>query len=131
MDTTASPNRPLRISGILTAGLGVVVGLWLTGVGTAIAQTAPDYRASEAVSYADLNLTTNDGARTLLRRIDLAAKRVCGPEPSNSPLQPRLVTFYRECVAHSVEATVARIDSPLLSAMNGEQKSAGAALASR
>lgn len=131
MDTTSSPNRPLRISGILTAGLGVVVALWLTGVGTAIAQTAPDYRASEAVSYADLNLTTNDGARTLLRRIDLAAKRVCGPEPSNSPLQPRLVTFYRECVADSVDATVARIDSPLLSAMNGEQKPAGAALASR
>ncbi len=131
MDTTSSPNRPFRLAGILTAGLGVVVGLWLTGVGTAIAQTAPDYQASEAVSYADLNLTTNNGARALLHRIDLAAKRVCGPEPSNSPLQPRLRTFYRECVAASVDATVARIGSPLLSAMNGEQKTAGAAFAAR
>jgi UrcA family protein len=131
MDTTSSPNRPLRLSGFLTAGLGVVVGLWLTGVGTAIAQTAPDYRASEEVSYSDLDLATSDGARTLLRRIDLAAKRVCGPEPSNSPLQPHLTAFYGRCVSDSVDASVARIGSPLLSAMNGEQKTAGAAFAAR
>jgi UrcA family protein len=127
----ASPNRPLRISGFLTAGLAVIVGLWLTGVGTAIAQTAPDYKASESVSYADLDLSTTDGARTLLRRIDLAAQRVCGPEPSHSPLQPHLTAFYGSCVRDSVDVTVARINSPLLSAMNGEQKPAGATLASR
>jgi UrcA family protein len=132
MDTiNASPNRPLRISGFLTAGLAVIVGVWLTGVGTAIAQTAPDYRASESVSYADLDLATSDGARTLLRRIDHAAQRVCGPEPSRSSLQPHLTAFYQRCVRDSVDATVVRIDSPLLSAMNGEQKPAGAALASR
>ena len=132
MDTiNASPNRPLRISGILTAGLAVLIGVWLTGVGTAIAQTAPDYKASESVSFADLDLGTSDGARTLLRRIDLAAKRVCGPEPSHSPLQPRVTAFYHRCVTDSVDVTVARIGSPLLSAMNGEQKPASAALASR
>jgi UrcA family protein len=130
MDTT-SPNRPLRISGFLTAGLGVVIAIWLTGVGAAIAQTAPDYKASESVSYSDLDLSTPDGARTLLRRIDLAAQRVCGPEPSRSPLQPHVTAFYGRCVRDSVDATVARIDSPLLSAMNGEQKTASAALASR
>ena len=132
MDTiNTSPNRPLRISGLLTAGLGVLVALWLTGVGTAIAQTAPDYKASEAISYSDLNLSTSDGARTLLRRIDLAAKRVCGPEPSHSPLQPHLTAFYERCVTDSVDATVARIDSPLLTAMRGEQQPGGATLASR
>ena len=132
MDTiNASPNRPLRISGFLTVGLAVVVGIWLTGVGTAIAQTAPDYKTSESVSYADLNLATPDGARTLLRRIDLAAKRVCGPEPSHSPLQPHLTAFYQRCVMDSVDATVARIDAPLLTAMRGEQQPGGASLASR
>jgi UrcA family protein len=132
MDTiNASPNRPLRISGVLTVGLAVIVGIWLTGVGTAIAQTAPDYKASEAVSYADLNLATRDGARTLLRRIDLAAKRVCGPEPSHSPLQPHLTAFYQRCVMDSVDATVARIDAPLVTAMRGEQQPGGATLASR
>jgi UrcA family protein len=132
MDTiNASPNHPLRISGILTAGLGVVVALWLTGVGTAIAQTPLDYKTSETISYADLNLGTSEGARTLLRRINLAARRVCGPEPSHSPLQPHLTAFYHRCVTDSVDVTVARIGSPLLSAMNGEQKPASAALASR
>jgi UrcA family protein len=127
----ASPNRPLRISGFLTVGLAVIVGIWLTGVGTAIAQTAPDYKASEAVSYADLDLGTSHGARTLLRRIDLAAKRVCGPEPSHSPLQPHVSAFYQRCVMDSVDATVARIDAPLLTAMRGEQQPGGATLASR
>ncbi|HEX5007013.1 MAG TPA: UrcA family protein [Hyphomonadaceae bacterium] len=134
MDTTTSPNRPLRIAGFLTAGLPVIIGLWLTGItaDTAVAQTAPDYKASESVSYADLDLSTNDGARTLLRRIDFAAKRVCGPEPSHSPLQPHLTAFYQRCVRDSVDSTVDAIGSPLLSAMNGEQKTAGAAaLASR
>ena len=134
MDTiNSSSNRPLRLSGFLTAGLAAAVGLWLVGIaaGTATAQTAPDYRASEAVSYADLDLSTTDGARTLLRRIDLAAQRVCGPEPSHSPLQPLLTAFYSRCVRDSVDATVGRIDSPVLSAMNGERNTAGATLASR
>ena len=133
MDTTTSPNRPLRLSGFITAGLPVIVGLWLTGIAaeTAVAQTAPDYKASESVSYADLDLSTPHGARTLLRRIDFAAKRVCGPEPSHSPLQPQLTAFYQRCVRESVDTTVDSIGSSLLSAMNGEQKTAGAALASR
>jgi UrcA family protein len=132
MDTiNSSPNRPFRMSGLLTVGLGIAVGLWLAAAGSAIAQTAPDYKASEAVSYADLDLSTADGARTFLRRIDLAAQRVCGPEPSRSPLQPHLTAFYSRCVRDSVDATVGRIDSPVLSAMNGERNTAGAALASR
>jgi UrcA family protein len=131
MDTTTSPNRPLRISGVLTAGLAVIVSVWLTSVGTAIAQTAPDYKASEAIRYSDLDLSTANGARTLLHRIDLAARRVCGSEPSHSPLEPRSAAFYRQCVADSVDATVARIDAPLLTAMLGEQQPGGATLASR
>jgi UrcA family protein len=133
MDTiNASPNRPLRISGFLTVGLGIAVGLWLMGIAaqTAVAQ-APLDEASESVSYADLDLSKTDGARTLLYRIDRAARRACGPEPVYSPLQPRAAAFYRGCVTDASGAAVARIGSPLLTAMHGEQQPASAALASR
>jgi UrcA family protein len=134
VDTSnASPNRPLRISGFLTAGLAVIVGLWLMGIaaGTAVAQTPPDDNASEAVSYADLDLSKAEGARTLLYRIDRAARRACGPEPTYSPLLPRAASFYRGCVIDAAGAAVARIDAPLLTAMHDERKPAGATLASR
>src|SRR5215469_8763869 len=38
---------------------------------------------SEVVSYADLDLSTRAGARTLLGRIHGAAVRVCSPDPTS------------------------------------------------
>ena len=43
-------------------------------------QTGREYRA-ESVQYDDLNLANMAGVRTLYRRIDAAAKKVCQPEP--------------------------------------------------
>jgi UrcA family protein len=133
MDTTSSPNRPFRLSGFLTAGLGVVVGLWLTGIAaeTATAQTAPDYKSAEVVSYSDLDISKADGARTLLHRIKTAAKQVCGPEPSHSPLLPQATALYRVCLTDAVGSAVATIDAPLVTAMHGDEATAGASYASR
>jgi UrcA family protein len=82
--------------------------------------------------YADLDLSTADGAQALLRRIDLAAKCACGVEPSHSPLEPRAVAYFRDCVDASVDAAVARVGSPTLASIHDDIKSTtGVTLAAR
>ena len=45
---------------------------------SAIAAATPALAEEIRVSHHDLNLTTTDGQQTLDRRVDRAAKRVCG-----------------------------------------------------
>jgi UrcA family protein len=134
MDTTyASPNRTLaKTPSLLGIALSAVTGIWLLAVTTEVAsaQTAP--QSSHTVTYGDLDLSTADGARTLLRRIDLAAKRICGPEPVPSQLQPRLMAYYRDCISASTDTAVARVGAPALLAVHQKiQSPASAALAAR
>lgn len=138
MDTiSASPNSALhggqKISGILTVALAGAVAIWLIAIATetATAQNAPGVtEPAERVAYADLDLNTTAGARTLLHRIDLAARRICGPT-SHSPLEPRAASLNRRCVNEAVDMSVARIDAPLLAAVHTNKSSAGASLALR
>ncbi len=70
---------------------------------------------SETVSYADLDLGHQAGARVLLTRIGGAAKRVCGPAPdarqSNSP--------YYKCVDTAVGRAVTEVNRPTVNALHG------------
>ncbi len=132
------PQSP-RFSGLATA-LTLGTGLWLAAVTAGLAQAevsplkadATARPSAESVVYADLDLSTPDGARVLLKRIDLAARRICGPGPSHSPLEPRAAAYYRNCVVASVDAAVAGVGSPMLAVMHNDIKSAtGATLAAR
>jgi UrcA family protein len=115
MDTTlASPKYASpKTSGILAVALSLGVGVWLAAVtaGMAHAETAPQTAAR--VTYADLDVSTADGARALLGRIDIAARAACG-EKTHSPLLPREAGHHRVCVANAVDAAVKQIDSPML-----------------
>jgi UrcA family protein len=125
-----------RIPGILTVALAGAVAIWLIAIATetATAQSAPGapgaVESAERVTYADLDLNSAAGARTLLHRIDLAARRICGPS-SHSPLEPRAASLNRRCVIEAVDMAVARIDAPLLAAVHTNKSSAGASLALR
>ena len=68
---------------------------------------------SQIVSYADLDLGHQAGARALLQRINGAAKLVCGPEPvfRENP-QP-----YKACTQQAVYQAVADVDNPKVSAL--------------
>ena len=134
MDTINASPKQTSASKFLGVALSLATGLWLVAMTTemASAQTASSPQANETVAYGDLDLSTADGARTLLRRINVAAHRICGPEPVHSQLQPRLVSYYRDCVADSVDIAVARIGSPALLALHkGTQSPSSAALAAR
>jgi UrcA family protein len=50
----------------------------LAATAQATTTATPAQAKQEVVSYADLNLETESGAKTLLRRIKFAARRVCG-----------------------------------------------------
>jgi UrcA family protein len=124
MDTTTSPktsstSSPNRYRGLGVA-LAVTAGLWLTTVGAGMAQAdtpPPAELKSQQVSFDDLNLASESGARTLLVRINKAAKAACG-EISHSPILPREWAQHRQCVVEAVDAAVKRVDLPTLTALH-------------
>lgn len=125
MDTKlTSPNASSpKMSGILSAVLSVGVVVWAAGAiaGTASAQVSPTaFRptTSEIVKYADLDVSTPRGAEVLLKRIDLAAKRICGPAPSDRLLQPEAAAAHDRCVKETVDTAVARTGSAMVEAMH-------------
>lgn len=136
MDTTySSPNAssPLTSSNRYR-GLGVVIAVgataWLATFGAGIASAEAPVPVTKIlqVSYDDLKIDSESGARTLLVRIQKAAKTACGPL-SHSPVLPRELALHRDCVVEAVDAAVKRVDLPTLTALH--TGSAGTAVASR
>ena len=126
MDTTTSSpttsglnaSSPKQYRGLGVA-LAISAGLWLTAVGAGIAQadTPPLLETkSQQVAFDDLNLASESGARTLLVRINKAAKAACGPA-TRSPLLPREAAHQRACVTEAVDTAVRRVDLPTLTAL--------------
>ena len=128
MDTNASPTASSPMTArILGAAFAAAASLLLASfsIGPASAETAPQ---AARVTYSDLDLSTEAGARALLHRIDIAARSACGTD-IRSPLFPRASANYRECVSGAVDTAVRQIDAPLVAALNKSQ--AGVSLAAR
>jgi UrcA family protein len=99
-----------------------------------VAMAEPDVvrPVSATVSYADLDLSTEAGARTMLQRIRFTAREMCGSEPVHSPLTPRAPTQFRNCVIDAVDSAVAGLGAPLVASLNNtEAEQALTVLASR
>jgi UrcA family protein len=71
-----------------------------------------------SVRYDDLDIDTEEGARTLHRRIVTAATEVC-PEPSKFSM--RVTALSRKCVAAAVARAVREVNSPLLAKVDAER----------
>jgi UrcA family protein len=54
------------------------------------------------VAYGDLDMSTVNGGKTLLTRIQSAARKVCGDSDAYSPLHPRSETQCRRATVASV-----------------------------
>jgi UrcA family protein len=83
---------------------------------------ADDQVRSETVKFADLKVDTPAGAEALYRRISAAAQRVCRYEAS-SIYGP---STWQNCVRPTVDATVARVNKPRLTALHAGRKPAPA-----
>lgn len=74
-------------------------------------QIGREYR-SESVDFRDLNLASPAGIRTLYGRIDVAAKKVCQPEPDI-----RNMVMHRDweaCYAGALDRGVSAVQLPAL-----------------
>jgi UrcA family protein len=132
MDTTLPSSKQSSpiVTGVFSTVLAVGAVLWVIGgaVGVAAAQTSPAPSATQ-VSYSDLNLSTEDGARTLLRRINIAANTACG-DKTHSPLLPRAAAEHDRCVATATKAAIGRVDSQMVAEIH-RAESAGTLVAAR
>ncbi len=83
---------------------------------------------SVKVSFGDLNLATEAGAKVMLQRFRNAAKTICGPALSD-PIQ--IMYEYRPCVNAITDHAVATFHNPIVTALNsGKGAPAATALAS-
>jgi UrcA family protein len=62
------------------------------------------------ISVGDLDLSTEGGAATLLRRLNVAAKAMCAP--IRTPLLPQAEGRAYRCRREAVAAAVERLDTP-------------------
>jgi UrcA family protein len=81
---------------------------------TSLAQTS-DPVPSVSVRYGDLNIGSPAGARSLLKRIEAAAKTACGGAPDIRQLG-QLVSF-EACRRSALARAVVVVNSPMLTAM--------------
>lgn len=72
---------------------------------------------SVTVRYGDLNLASDAGAKTMLARIEVAARRVCGQAPDLRDLGR--VAVYDHCRSDAVARTVRTLGEPLVAAAAG------------
>lgn len=74
------------------------------------------------VRYGDLNLNTEEGARTLYARLSAAAERSCGFEPWSRTLRER--TQYQACFDAAMTRAVDKVGSRQLHALHAARTEA-------
>jgi UrcA family protein len=91
--------------------------------------TAPVFGVpARVVEYSDLDLTRADGVSALYKRIERAARSVCGVDQTRELAR---ITHARECVDTSVAHAVARVGVPALERYHSEKTHSSTPLAAR
>jgi UrcA family protein len=104
----------------IATALSAVLALGLAAVGhTASAQDTGT--PSVKVKYADLDLTSEAGARAILQRIHSAAKSACRDRSDDTFDRYYLWT---PCVAHATNRAVAALGNPTVTALNSSATAA-------
>jgi UrcA family protein len=84
-----------------------------------------DIPRTETVQFGDLDLSSQQGAIALFRRLHSAAHDVCN-QPAGDPAFA--VGLYKYCVTHALREAVSTVDQPVLTAYAQEN---GVSIASR
>ena len=111
---------PTLSASTLSAALCAAI---LAAPAPAAAAQASAYRYAPTpvtVRIDDLDTDSLAGARIALRRIQAAAGRACGPNPS-SVRQLSYAQQYMDCQRNNVEALVRAVDAPRVTALNEQR----------
>ena len=88
--------------------IGGAAALPFAGAAPAFAQE------SRTVRYGELNLNADQGADTLIRRVEQAADVVCGDRPGPQPLQEN--ASVRECEVIATDDAIRGVGHPVVTA---------------
>ena len=91
----------------------LVIGMVLPTVALAAAPSQFE-DVSVRVSYADLNIATEAGAKALYSRLKKASKQVCGLNSYAVTRSPAEMTHARACYEESLESSVREAESDIL-----------------
>ena len=80
---------------------------------------AAEQSRSETVKFADLKVDTSAGVAELYRRINSAARRVCLWETTNV----QSARIWQNCIRPTVDAAVAKVNNPRLTALHSGHSS--------
>jgi UrcA family protein len=91
------------------------------------ADTAPEgartvTRGRSVIYYGDLHIDTEEGAKTMLQRIELAATKACGGHPTFSTYTGSLDSTFAECRDQAIQRTVNQLGAPAVSRVYSEKK---------
>ena len=114
---------PFEFNQNKTGRIAMLVGCLLAGsLGVAQAATPADEVPKVVVSYSDLDLSTTEGARTLYKRISVAARQVCpyGDEKALSRF-----AMNRACREAAIERAVNSVNNAKLAAVRTEHVKRG------
>jgi UrcA family protein len=87
----------------------------LASAGTAVAWDYSGEALTKKVTYGDLNLDNEVGAKALYNRIRSAAKEVCAPLESKE-LARRI--YWQTCVHQAVTSAVEQVNRPMVTAVH-------------
>ena len=90
--------------------------------GVVCASTVDDTVPSITVKYDPQSLETEAGARTVYRRLELAAEQVCPDMPRSSLLDNHV---FLQCRAQAVARAIQKINNPRLAALDAQRVKRG------
>ena len=99
----------------IVTGIAALVVLGLSAPMTAGAAAPSQFEiAKVSVSYADLDIQNDAGARVLYARLRQASEKVCSVESYREAGSLSRVAKAQQCYAETLEEAVSRIDSDAL-----------------
>lgn len=75
------------------------------------------------VYYGDLNIETEQDAKIMLQRIELAAKKACGGHPTFSTYTGSLDHTFEECRGEAIQRTVKQLGASVVTRIYSEARS--------